>query len=55
MEQFTSWEAKSHSASEEIACFFMEPGSVLTYSQESITSFYPVPNKSSPQASAIFL
>jgi len=50
-----SWEAGSHSASQEFPCLFMEPEGSLPCSQDPATGTYPDPNSSSPHLPTVFL
>jgi hypothetical protein len=55
MEQSPSWEAYSHSDSQEIPPSFVESEGSLQCSQEPTTGSYPEPDISSPQFSILFL
>ena len=55
MDQYPSWEANSSSVSQEIIRHFMNPGSLLQYSQEPATCPYPEPDQSSPCSTSYIL
>jgi hypothetical protein len=54
-EQSPSWEADSHSASQQNSRPFMEPEGSLQCSQQPATGPYPEPDASNPQLPTLFL
>jgi hypothetical protein len=54
MEQNPSWQANSHSATQEIPRPFMEPEGSLPCSQQPATDPYPEPDESSSHLPTLF-